>query len=507
MLNKLLPLLIALLGLASAVFWNELNLKNLKEANIPLRSNQTIITEDDASYLNPYQRLYEKGTKNETHFDQFSSSIRPPGYGLFYYLTLKFTGKSHALFVLKIVQCLLFAISVFCLFELGLFFTKSHWLASITAIIYGLLPISIGFLYFTLTEGITPALFVISVYLMVKMITEKEVRFQLLYLLFSGGLFSLLFIVRPFMFLFLPLFLIGLSIHWINQKGFKIAVLNTFLFLILSISGIATWQIKSKIELGKWLGLHPIYQNEIPGVFRKPHASLWDLFKGWESNGAHFHETIVPFWEATMALDTNQKQIDRVLAEIPKNVVKSIGKEELIWAFRLYQKAIIAQKPFYEKQQLMPSYLLKDEQRAMKNFDRLVVKFRSKNLYQYHIQTPLQVSKSMIFHSNLSLHQFQHAYRGTIWMETLRLLCFAIHSLAFLLLPFAFFALNDNKIRLLILGILSYCFYLIYFQRCIEERYTLPLLPFVLMIGVMTINCLIDRFRKAKNKNVSFFKS
>jgi hypothetical protein len=91
-------------------------------------------------------------------------------------------------------------------------------------------------------------------------------------------------------------------------------------------------------------------------------------------------------------------------------------------------------------------------------------------------------------------------------METLRLLCFGIHSLAFLLLPLALFALKDARIRLLVLGILSYCFYLIYFQRGIEERYTLPMLPFVLMIGVMTVNCLIDRFRNVKNKNVSFFK-
>jgi hypothetical protein len=112
----------------------------------------------------------------------------------------------------------------------------------------------------------------------------------------------------------------------------------------------------------------------------------------------------------------------------------------------------------------------------------------------------------MIFHSNLSLHQFQYAYRGTIWMETLRLLCFGIHSLAFLLLPFAFFALKDARIRLLILGILSYCFYLIYFQRGIEERYTLPLLPFILMIGVMTINYSIVQFKKVKNKKISFFK-
>jgi hypothetical protein len=134
----------------------------------------------------------------------------------------------------------------------------------------------------------------------------------------------------------------------------------------------------------------------------------------------------------------------------------------------------------------------------MNNFDRLAVKFRSKNLYQYHIQTPLQVLKSMIFHSNLSLHQFQHPYRGAIWMETLRLLCFGIHSLAFLILPLALFALKDARIRFLILAILTYCFYLIYFQRGIEERYTLPILPFVLMIGVMTFNYLIESVRRIK---------
>jgi hypothetical protein len=506
MLNKLLPVIIAFVALLSAVFWNNLNLENLKAANIPLRNNQTVITEDDASYLNPYLRLYKNGKKNETAFDKFSSSIRPPGYGLIYYLTLKFSGESNALFVLKIIQCLLFSFSVFCLYELSLFFTKSNWLASITAIIYGLLPFSIGFLYYTLTEGITPALFVISVYLMVKMTTEKEVRFQLLYLLFAGGVFSILLITRPFLIIFLPLFIFGLFFNWIKQKGLKVSVLNTFLFLLLSLSGIVTWQIKSKLELGKWIGLHPIYQNEIPGVFRKPHASLWELFKGWESNGAHFHETIVPFWEATMTLDTSQNQIDKVIAEIPNNVVKSIGKQELIWAFRLYQRAIIAQKSYFDKKKLMPSYLLKEELRATKNFDRLAIKFSSNNLYQYHIQTTLKVAKSMIFHSNLSLHQFQHAYRGKIWMEILRLLCFGIHSLAFLILPFAFFALNDARIRLLIFGILIYCFYLIYFQRGIEERYTLPLLPFVLMIGVMTIYYLISLLKKVKFKKISLFK-
>jgi len=497
MLNKLFPFLIALLALISAFFWNELNLKNLKAATIPLRNNQTVITEDDASYLNPYQRLYEKGTKNETNLEKFSSSIRPPGYGMFYFLALKFSGKSNALFVIKLIQCFLFAFSVFCLFELSFHFTKSHWLAGITAFIYGILPFSIGFLYYTLTEGITPALLIISIYFLVNMWKEKEVGYQLMYLLSAASTLAILFLIRPFLTILLPFLILLLFIDWMSKKGLKMTFLNLLLFLNVSLFGIGYWQIKSKFELGKWLGLHPVYQNEIPGVFRKPHASLWELFKGWESNGAHFHETIVPFWEATMALDTTQKQIERVITQIPKDVVKSIGEQELIWAFRLYQKAIIAQKPFYEKQKLMPPFLLKEEQRAKLNFDRLALKFKTANPVQYHILTPLNVAKSIIFHSNLSLYQFQHSYRGTIWMEIMRFLCFVIHSLAFLILPISFIVLNNWRLRILILGLITYCFYLIYVQRGIEERYTLPMLPLLIFILIMTI---VPLFQKVKIK-------
>ena len=506
MFNKIVPISIALLALLSAFFWNELNIKNLKVAGIPLRENQTVITEDDASYLNPYQRLYKNGRKNETEYEKFSSSIRPPGYGLLYYFSLKLGGKSNGLFVLKSVQCVLFAFSVFCLFEIALFFTKSNWLSAITALIYGLLPFSMGFLYYTLTEGITPALLLISIYFLLKLNAENEVRYQLLYLFLAGSVVAVLLVVRPFLIFFLPFFALGLLITWFRQKGLVTTVLNTLLFLSISLSGLVSWQIKSKIELGKWIGLHPIYQNEIPGVFRKPHESLWNMFKGWESNGAHFHETVVPFWEATMALDTSQKQIDKVVAQIPKNVVKSLGEKELIWAFELYRKAILVQKPYFDARKKMPSFLFKEEVRAQKNFERLALKFRSKNKIEYHLRTPFKVSKSLVFHSNLSLHQFQHAYRGTIWMELLRYVCFFIHSLAFILLPFVFFVGKNYQVRLLVLGVLFYCFYLIYFQRGIEERYTLPVLPLVLLFGVIIVDCLIKRLRKVKKKNVSFFR-
>lgn len=497
-LNKFLSISIAILALITAFFWNELNSHNLKKAHIKLRENQTVITEDDASYLNPYKRLDKNGSTYTTQLEKYTSSVRPPGYGTFYYFSLKLGGEKHALYFLKIVQCLFFAFSVFCLFELTYFFTKANWLSSIVALIYGILPFTQGFLYYTLTEGITPALFLSVLYFAMKTFNEKEIRVQLMYLFFASSFFSFLIIVRPFMIVFLPFILVILFLEWFRTKGMRTVLLNLLLFTSISLSGLFTWQIRGGLLLGKFLGLHPIYQNEIPGVFRKPHEALWNMFKGWEASGAHFHETIVPFWEATMKLDTSEQRIDEVIQRLPKSVVKSIGKKELKWGFILYRKAILAQKPYFDKQQVMPHHLLKSEQRAYKNFERLAVKFSSQNLYVYHVQTPLKVLKSMVFHSNLSMYQFQHTYRGAFWTEALRYLCFAIHSLAFVLLPFAFFLLRDLKIRILIIGLFVFIFYLFYFQRGIEERYTLPILPLLIIFEVMTIKQMIVGVKKNK---------
>jgi hypothetical protein len=84
------------------------------------------------------------------------------------------------------------------------------------------------------------------------------------------------------------------------------------------------------------------------------------------------------------------------------------------------------------------------------------------------------------------------------WVEALRYLCFAIHSLAFVLLPFAFFLLRDLRIRFLIIGLFAFIFYLFYFQRGIEERYTLPILPLLIIFEVMTIKQMIVGVKKNK---------
>jgi len=489
MSRKWVPFWIAVLSLLNALLWNEWNLHQLRVEKQELRDNQTVVTLDDVSYLNPPLYYYQHGKAYDTDYQKFSFSIRPPGYGLFYFACLKVAGN-HALYLLKWVQLLLFSVSVFCLFQLIEALSKSFYAGLISAILYGIFPISLGFLYYTLSEGITPALLIMGIYLLVNFTqTNKK---QMLWL--AGITFSFLCIVRPLLGILMPfvllffLFLLSQKKTW--EKSFRL----TFWVMILSLTGVFSWQIIGEIKMGKWLGLHPIYQHEIPGVFRAPHAAVWECFKGWESSSAHFHETIVPFWEETMAGKPFDSSYSKVEKAIPTFVLNTLDLASVKQGFYLYRKAILAQKPFYEKQKVMPAYALNDEVKCVTYFEQLARNFKKKQGLEYHVVTPLKVTKTMIFHSNLSLWIFQHTLRGTWWMETLRLFAYLLHVSLFLLLISALFLLRKEPIIWMVIGVFCYLFYLVYFQRGIEERYTLPILPLLFCFGALSFVKIKERF-------------
>ncbi|HEY4800340.1 MAG TPA: hypothetical protein VII99_14765, partial [Bacteroidia bacterium] len=134
---------------------------------------------------------------------------------------------------------------------------------------------------------------------------------------------------------------------------------------------------------------------------------------------------------------------------------------------------------------LMPSSLPAIEQNVVDTFKTLAKENENHFWFRYHIITPLKVYRNLAFHSNLSLYIFQKTFRGNFFMEALRWLCFLIHTSAFLFCLFFFFVGRNLKMSSL-LGwpLLIYIFYLIYFQRGIEERYTLPVLPLAIVSAI-----------------------
>lgn len=497
MSSKKIALVFAFSSLLLAFVTNQINLHFLKKDGINLRENQTVITNDDDSYLTPFKIFVKTGSIYEGEYDKYSSLMRPPGYGMIY-SAFSFTfGMEKALMSLKIFQLLLFGTSVYCLFFIALSVLKNQRLAIVSTGIYAILPFSMGFLYYTLTESVTPALVICYIFFLIKASESVSDNTKHRYYFFASLLFACLFLTRPFLGILgltLPCFLFSDFFHRIKILSF---IKYLFLYGMVSISFMLVWQVRNHRTIGKFTGLNPIYQNEVPGTFRKTHKAIWDFFKGWESSGANFHGTIVPLYESAIAGDTTAQPVEVVISKMPHEVVNHFGKEKLANAFRSYQRATILQKEYMATHAQMPSELNPTEQQVIETFNSFETEYKHHFWFRYHIITPLKVFQVMAFHSNLSLYIFQKTFRGNFLMETLRLICFSIHSLAFILcLLFIFFSKNIKHISLFGVSVFIYLFYLAYIQRGIEERYTLPLLPIVIISATFVLSEIISGIRQ-----------
>ena len=489
-------------SLFSAIFWNEINKNHIRDASIPLRHNTTVITKDDISYLAPFDNFIQEKSLYRSEIQKYSSITRSPGYGFIYYLSCLIFSKNNALLGLYFFQVTLFALSVICLYYINHLLFNSNTLALLLSAIYGVLPFSIGFVNYTLTEGITPALLIFCIYFNLKGYFTNIEKTKFTNYFIGAILLSILLIIRPILGIFsCPLFLIFISDIKI-KSGYTKPILISLFFILIVTSLFGIWQIRNRKLLGHWTNAHPIYQNEIPGIFRLPHKSAWEFFKGWETSGQHFHETIVPFWEKTMNLDTNVNVRNKVISRIPLNVIQIVGKKNLINAFLKYQQAIIDQKSYYDSNKIMPHTPLKSEIEASNQFLDLAQIYRNNDIYNYYVQTPTHIFKTMAFHSNLSLFIFQKTLRGNWFIELIRFICFILHSFLFVSIPLSLWFARKNKLlRPIVLTVLFYLSYLIFIQRGIEERYTLPILPVLIMIsGIILYQLRNPKSNSLKNE-------
>jgi hypothetical protein len=471
---------LSILAILSSFFWNEWNLSILPEELS--RNGVAVYTLDDVSYLRPFDSLYENGTLGQNRYQQYINSIRPPGYGLFYYFHLLLFGV-NALKVMMMNQVILFGISVFALNQILSRYLQSSWLILLGTAIYGLLPWTMGFHYYTLSEGITSSLLLIGWWLL----SSKTEKWGCYKFWIGVFVFAFLWVVRPVLLFVAPVVIFQVWQHF--QTFSERTFVKKSLAILVLFSGLIFWQGFYFIKRGELIGLHPIYQNEIPGLFRPAHAAIWSCFKGWEHDGAHFHETIGPFWNAHISGDNSALAMNGVLRNIPMSVRKTLGEQRIRRAFELYASTIEDQRNAYWSRELLPEKCSENERKTIQAFSELEAGFKKHQSFTYYVITPLKVSKKLIAHSNLSLFLFQHPLRGVWWVEILRMLCFGLHFLLFFALLFVPFLHTSREWKMLMIFLFGYIFYLIYFQRGIEERYTAPILGLLLINFISAIEC------------------
>lgn len=492
--KKALPvLLLGILAFLSALLYNELNLSHLRKNNFSLREGATVITSDDLSYLNPALNYYNGLEWKENWVGKGSYFLRPPGYGLLIYVCLLLGGITKYLLVLKFMQLFLFSVSVACLYKICLWLSESNKLAIFTAATYGLTPFASGFLYYTLTEGITPALIIFFFYFLCKAYYNSILKQKIKNYVFTGLIFSGLFLTRPVLGFFGLLVLILFFRNFYGLfKNIKLTVYLVLLSIIMLAPG-AIWAIRNYKLSGEWTGLHPIYFSENNSIYRESYRSLWKYVSGWEADPQYFHQLVLPVWQVAILGDTSTAMVQNALDKIPDRIKLISGADQLYRGLKLYQEAVVYQSEFHKKNLPMPVRITPAEQKVMDHFENLRNDFIKNNFWEYYFVTPFKVLKKMIFHSNLSLYIFQVEWRGRVLTELLRIVFTLLHIGLFLTVFISVIIPNISLlIRITSLICISYIFYLVWIQRGLEERYTLPILPLLLII----VNEVISGLRK-----------
>jgi hypothetical protein len=479
--HRHLAVLIAVLSFACACFYNEMNLRVLLNYEGVLHKvNSTyhwITTPDDAAYLRPAENYYHYHVWKDNNPGKQSYFLRTPGYGLFRYSLMRIMGFDNSYYYFRYIQLLVFALSVLLLYKTAEMAGLPKGAALAVEGIYGLTPFAIGFLYYSITEGITPALMIAYVFFLLLAYRRSGPFFFIL----AAIVMAYIGITRPVLMLFAGA--LPLAIWWALPR---LQIWRRLIFIALTslivFAPIGMWSYRNHQIAGPAASIYPIYFAENNSQFRPTHSSIWNFVKSYGTEGKAFHEVMVPLWSATISGDTSQVHIDSIMIACPDWVKQSIGEQKLRASYALYRESIIYQRTNYPKGTIMPDTIPAIEQEVIKQFAAYTSQINSEHWAWCHLVVPVRLFKTATFHSNLSLYMFQYDFRGRWWMEIMRFAFLALHLLCCLSFIYILIFARDRTVRL-ILGLIVgvYFFYLCYFFRGLEERYTLPILPLMLI--------------------------
>jgi hypothetical protein len=483
-------LLVTLLATVVAFTWNTWNVEVLRRTpgtGHLLREGTTIATADDPSYLRPVEDLLSPSSDAPS---AHGPQLRTPGYGLWYLLARLVFPPPNALAALKVFQCLLFGASVglthHVLLRCGLPVKLVHGAAAAMAV----LPLFPGFLFHTLTEGVTPAL-CIGIWAAALRYAQQGQRG---WMVAGTVLWSLLVLTRPVLvWAGLPLLFAAWSSGTSTLRTRRVVLVVT-----MGLLPTGLWWMRNAVAAGGPISLHPVYSANAPGLFRPTHQAFWDLAKSWGARGDRFHSAMVPAFEQALLGRIDTSAAEAYLATAPAGHL-SAGQQQQVRALFLRWAAFTRdrQGPAARKVTASLLGLQLEEQRIIQGVEEVTADYRRAHPLHVHVVVPLQVLRVMVVHSNLNLYMFQHTYRGHWWMEALRWCCAALHVLLFAALPLLVLLRRvPLPARATALGALLYLGYLAYVQRGVEERYTLPVLHLAMALFPFLLHAALGHARR-----------
>jgi hypothetical protein len=458
--------LIILVSVGVLILINETNLSFLKP-NFPFKQG-LITTADEYSYFSPVDQFVQTGNWAENSLGA-KAYMRSPGYGLIY-LMAKLIGGSNAFLFLKMIQILLFSGSILIFSKVLQTLKLSKKMALVGTLIFGLMPMFSGFVYYTLSESVLPFFVLWSFYALLKANENKLISLNVIFAL------GFLLLLRPQMLVLASLFLL----YFLFKRN------RIFWSVLLAFFPLFFWNIRTVYISGEWLGLNPIYSKNNNSMYREPHKEMTDLFRVWEYRGDYFHSTM-----ALLSRDTTNITTQSVLQTIPiqyQATVRPILKE--------FQKFRHQQITAYSNKKI--SSHLPGEKALIGHIKSTRKELIRENPADFYLITPLKSFKKLMLTSMMNLFVFQETWKEQSIVLILKYCSFLFISLGFISSIILLIKSSNSLIRVSALSVLVSIFYLSFGQRFNEERYLLPYLS-ILFIHLLAYLERVIQLRAKKS--------
>lgn len=475
LLNRSSIFFIALIGTIWAWYLHQQNINYLTGQTNTI--DGMVHTADDASYIVPAYNFKKTGIWKDNSQGVSAYVQRPPligiiNWGISFFNPQEYNGWQ------KYISVLLHFLAIICLGTLAfdLFGTR---VGIIISSIYALVPVFWGYLFYYISESITPSIFIFLFFGYIRFSIHKKAK----WLIFQGFISGLLLLIRPQLGIFLLPFVYSLWI-WVKDKNrhqWKVFAVS----VLLAFGAFTSWEIRS-ISISHQIKLHPIYHVTNNSQYRPVHGSFTSLYKTWEHVSPKFHNHMISIWYLSSTPSEFEKNMNTVVSEIPPYVFQHMHEKTFRDLFKRYNQ-VGTTIHFYEKNGLPVPGETKFETDLRNDVDYWSHRLKKKMPLVNSFIVPFRSAQWMFSKSQLNLKIFQTKYRGLWWMELLRYTCVISISLLTMLSLSQVFNYNQKIFFVTSLTIFGYLFYLFFIQKMNEERYLVPLLPVFLLLGAERI--------------------
>lgn len=420
--------------------------------------------------------------------DEHSFVRRTPVYPMFYGIHYLLFGEAGSYFFIRFTQVFLFAIAAIALLYGAFNFTNNKMIAIISACLFGFNPTLVAYLYYTITEALSPALVCFIIYYLsrcYKYNCKKD-------WLFAGFFFVIGILCRPAIIFLSPAILFLLLFK--NKSELK-SLINPSIFFITGASILMIPHVVRNYINTKEIVLLEKYYGD-PMDYGMSNIALRHWIACWINPADYASEIVSNNMINNIIEKKSEKRVflQTELNRLPVAAFQNNSKEKIEIAYNNLYNYYLA------KMKQQPVVIIDSLSKiSSASFEELKTTYIKNAPFSYYVITPLLFLKSVIFQSNSGQSFYLQDYQNNKIIFALKTLMYLLNVFLFASLFIGFFYRKKYGAIYFstIIYVVSTCIYVMFILHYFEARYLIPLFPFMYIIGAIV---MVETVGKLKQK-------